>query len=428
MCEISFNNPVKRRAKEQTTSTLISPATPPTTCKLIPQKVLLETLFSVAPNAAVFTTLPGYSSGHHLEHQSLEPEIPSVLTDMYDPELINCSPEELAEKCLETFFTISVTQDQCNFLEQSTRGQSYTRLWYDHRCGRITASKFFSVVRCKEKTFPKSIVQDIMQYTGPNPQIPSLKWGREKEPVARHQYIQDAQVVHTNLQVKPIGLVINTKYPFLGATPDGSVSCTCCGMRLLEIKCPYTYKDTNPSLICESDPKFYLKKDQNGELYLDTTHQYYYQVQGQLAICEKQSCDFVVWTQAGMVITSIEYKSTFFTEMLVSLESFFLRYILPELMTRRLEDIDVECTSSVTTERSAVPLDSTLPSIQGASVPPSDSPLTQSYCYCGEGEHGRMIACDNGSCSKEWFHYKCVGIQRKPKGKWYCTECKQNMS
>ena len=58
-----------------------------------------------------------------------------------------------------------------------------------------------------------------------------------------------------------------------------------CGEHLLEIKCPYKYKDINPSLICESDPNFYLKKDQSGEMYLDTAHQYYYQVQPTGAAC-----------------------------------------------------------------------------------------------------------------------------------------------
>ena len=33
-----------------------------------------------------------------------------------------------------------------------------------------------------------------------------------------------------------------------------------------------------------------------------------------------------------------------------------------------------------------------------------------------------MIDCDNDFCEYEWFHYSCVGITRKPRGKWYCSE------
>lgn len=45
------------------------------------------------------------------------------------------------------------------------------------------------------------------------------------------------------------------------------------------------------------------------------------------------------------------------------------------------------------------------------------------WCLCKGAESGRMIACDNQDCSIEWFHYACVGIKRKPKGRWYCPEC-----
>ncbi len=35
-----------------------------------------------------------------------------------------------------------------------------------------------------------------------------------------------------------------------------------------------------------------------------------------------------------------------------------------------------------------------------------------------------MIKCDNEKCTIEWFHFKCVGLNSFPKGKWYCSkEC-----
>lgn len=35
-----------------------------------------------------------------------------------------------------------------------------------------------------------------------------------------------------------------------------------------------------------------------------------------------------------------------------------------------------------------------------------------------------MIKCDNEKCLIEWFHFKCVGLNCFPKGKWYCSkEC-----
>ena len=48
---------------------------------------------------------------------------------------------------------------------------------------------------------------------------------------------------------------------------------------------PYKYKDVNPRQI--NDNKCLLQLDKDGNLSLSMTHDYYYKVQGQLAICNK---------------------------------------------------------------------------------------------------------------------------------------------
>lgn len=50
-------------------------------------------------------------------------------------------------------------------------------------------------------------------------------------------------------------------------------------------------------------------------------------------------------------------------------------------------------------------------------------PNEPTYCYCGQVSYGEMIACDNPECKIEWFHFDCVGIKERPKGKWYCSDC-----
>ncbi|KAI1768908.1 hypothetical protein GGR53DRAFT_461988 [Hypoxylon sp. FL1150] len=49
------------------------------------------------------------------------------------------------------------------------------------------------------------------------------------------------------------------------------------------------------------------------------------------------------------------------------------------------------------------------------------------YCLCRGEESGDMIACDNSACAYEWFHWECVGLQTKPRGKWLCPECAVSM-
>ncbi|XP_069774286.1 inhibitor of growth protein 4 [Narcine bancroftii] len=71
------------------------------------------------------------------------------------------------------------------------------------------------------------------------------------------------------------------------------------------------------------------------------------------------------------------------------------------------------------------------PSISFGNVHPSDvldmpvDPNEPTYCLCHQVSYGEMIGCDNADCSIEWFHFACVGLTTKPRGKWYCPRCLQ---
>ena len=45
------------------------------------------------------------------------------------------------------------------------------------------------------------------------------------------------------------------------------------------------------------------------------------------------------------------------------------------------------------------------------------------YCVCQQVSYGEMIGCDNQDCPIEWFHFGCMDLHTKPKGKWYCPKC-----
>ncbi|KAJ3585370.1 hypothetical protein NHX12_014091 [Muraenolepis orangiensis] len=51
-------------------------------------------------------------------------------------------------------------------------------------------------------------------------------------------------------------------------------------------------------------------------------------------------------------------------------------------------------------------------------------PNEPTYCLCEQVSYGEMIGCDNEGCPIEWFHFSCVGLTYKPKGKWYCPKCR----
>ncbi|PWA14512.1 hypothetical protein CCH79_00011213 [Gambusia affinis] len=47
-------------------------------------------------------------------------------------------------------------------------------------------------------------------------------------------------------------------------------------------------------------------------------------------------------------------------------------------------------------------------------------PNEPTYCLCHQVSYGEMIGCDNPDCPIEWFHFACVDLATKPKGKWFC--------
>lgn len=80
--------------------------------------------------------------------------------------------------------------------------------------------------------------------------VPSLASGKKYEPVARQQYIKKHKRSHKNCKVDPCSLFVREKYPFMRASPDGRVSCKCCGVGLPGVKCSLTYQISNCKEAC----------------------------------------------------------------------------------------------------------------------------------------------------------------------------------
>ena len=63
--------------------------------------------------------------------------------------------------------------------------------------------------------------------------------------------------------------------------------------------------------------------DPDGTMMLNQSHDYYYQVQGQMAIWNKKYCDFVYWTTKGHLVIRIQYDETFFEGFVGKCKHFF---------------------------------------------------------------------------------------------------------
>ena len=143
----------------------------------------------------------------------------------------------------------------------------------------------------------------------------------------------------------------------MGASPDGVTSCDCHGKGVLEIKCPYKFrnglKDYMKSKTCPVSCENKLKQ----------SHEYYFQVQMQMLVTERCFCNFFVWSKNDWLLIHVEKNEEFCKKLLCKLEQVFMKVILIELVTR---DAD-----------------------------PENEKRNQLYCYCNRPSIKPMIACDN---------------------------------
>lgn len=129
-------------------------------------------------------------------------------------------------------------------LEQTTRQQSNYPVRQKHRAGRITASLFHK--SCKfsgNSSCSESFVKSVMKYEDTQPHVPAVKRGIDNESKAKVSSSNLLKSQHTNFAVTLLGRVVRSDYAHFGASPDGIINCDCWGKGVLEIKCPYKYRD-----------------------------------------------------------------------------------------------------------------------------------------------------------------------------------------
>ena len=102
-------------------------------------------------------------------------------------------------------------------------------------------------------------------------------------------------MVATGTRVEDCGMFLSVDYPFLATSPDGVIWLRNEKFGIVEVKCPYKHHDNSIEMACQ-DPAFCLSIDGN-ETRLKRTHDYYYQVIGQLALSGAKFCNFIVWTR-----------------------------------------------------------------------------------------------------------------------------------
>ena len=253
-------------------------------------KSFFATLSQCGTKPVILSLIPEYASSY--VPKSRQSNFPKPLQSLSDTVHQKLSFTELLDTCSKV--NLDLTEEMVVSVEEATREQGTSKLWYTYRAGRVTASRMKSVCRTDHSKPARSLLNAICYPEAYRFKTTATQWGCKHEKLAREHYTKIMQEEH-DATVKISGLVLNCKWPHLGASPDGIVCCGCCGKGTLEIKCPYCHRGEGIDDVA-SDPKSCLTKSLDGSIVLDKSHAYYYQVQTQIYICDADYCDFCVCT------------------------------------------------------------------------------------------------------------------------------------
>ncbi len=250
-------------------------------------------------------------------------------------------PDELDSLCKDYYQkNVVISKTEAAKLERQTHLQSSSGVWREARRKRLTASSFGQVLRRRPNHTVEVLVRNLL-YTSFKGNS-HTKYGLDQEgPSVTDYQAKMLEETKTRLQVKRCGIFVSPDHPFLGASPDGIVVKDGKPIGLLEIKNVLKNKAVTFQQQAQNKKtkaSFCLKLTDQNKLELKRTHEYYYQVQGQLNICDYPWADFIVRSTNPYQIhvERIEKDVQLWKEvMLPKLTAFYNRALLPELASPR---------------------------------------------------------------------------------------------
>jgi len=224
------------------------------------------------------------------------------------------SEQDIVNKFLEA---IPLNATEVSQIERETKGQSDSFSWIRHRKGRITASNFKDVctkvdslakARGSVKPATTPLVSKLVLGWQNIDYIPPVRWGKEKENEAYNEFYAGALSQHQNCKLTKSALCVLKDKPYIGASPDGIMTCSCCGTTALEIKCPYSIWDL---CVSEAWEQTDFLEWRDGVIQLKRSHKYFFQVTGVMAAKLLSKLNFVLWTTKELQVKLIHFDDSF---------------------------------------------------------------------------------------------------------------------
>ena len=83
-----------------------------------------------------------------------------------------------------------------------------------------------------------SLNQKISELVFVKPDIPVLKDGRDMEIEVANTFVEFIKGKHKDIKSSDCGLFVDETLPYVGASPDRILLCSCCEKACVDIKCP----------------------------------------------------------------------------------------------------------------------------------------------------------------------------------------------
>lgn len=236
-------------------------------------------------------------------------------------------------------------------------------------------------------------------------------WGLKKESLALEEFQEKIGRLneHPGFSLSRTGALISTEFPFLAASPDAVFSCPCHGKGVVEIKCPFKFKNALISTAAKTKDFPLTFNEEESRYVMDTEHAYYYQVQLQLFITGYRFGFFVVYTELDLVYITVPYDERFLSASIAKAKKFFLEVIMPELIGGYFY----------------------LKSTMQKEVPANTIENKYLPCYCQQEDPKNLpiVICADNNCKRKKFHESCIKSQSNPPKRitkiWKCDTCKK---
>ena len=185
---------------------------------------------------------------------------PKPLTELFVEYAVKMSHSDLLAKCDEVYTNYVFTSDEAKLVESHTREHSKSYVWFQQRSDRVTASKLKSVISTDPSKPSTSLIKSICYLDKCRFFSTTCKYGCDHEDKAQKEYALKMPSKHKEFSLTQSGLAIHPLHPFIGATPDGIVQCECCGVGVIEVKCPFSCVEKSIQSNAVENPSFFTSQ------------------------------------------------------------------------------------------------------------------------------------------------------------------------